>query len=123
MFVRTHMCHAHPVIDERERANLVVPTAQFSSRLNVRQASLHDPAAYFASFLQYRHLISRILGLTIEPSVHLPDTMAAARPDWSSIQDIDVPHSQHGLSQAIDEASFNALLDSALNVQACDLTG
>ena len=53
---------------------------------------------------------------------HLPGAirslaLASARPDWSSIQGIDVPHSQHSLSRAIDEASFDALLDSALSVR------
>ena len=36
-------------------------------RLNVRQASLHAPAAYIASFLQSRPLISRILGHVANP--------------------------------------------------------
>ena len=38
---------------------------------------------------------------------------AAGRPDWESIQDIDVPPFQHSLSRAIHEASFDALLASA----------
>ena len=38
---------------------------------------------------------------------------AAARPEWSSLQDIDVPLRQHVLSRVIDEASFNVLIDSA----------
>ena len=96
--------------------------------LNVRQASLHAPAAYIASFLQSRPLISRILGHAANPPpppppVHLPDTirsqtLASARPDWVSIQDIDVPHRQHCLSRAIDEASFDALLVSAPNTRS-----
>ena len=88
--------------------------------LNVRQALLHAPAAYISSFLQSRPLISRILGHSANPPVHLSDSItslsqASARPDWVSIQDIDVPHSQHSLSRAIDEASFDTLLASAPN--------
>ena len=88
--------------------------------LNVRQALLHAPAAYISSFLQSRPLISRILGHSANPPVHLSDSItslsqASARPDWVSIQVIDVPHSQHSLSRAIDEASFDTLLASAPN--------
>ena len=38
---------------------------------------------------------------------------AAGRPDWESIQDIDVPPFQQSLSRAIHETSFDALLASA----------
>ena len=80
--------------------------------LNLRQASLHAPVAYIASFLQCRPLISSIVGHTAMPPVHLLGAirslaLASARPDWSSMQGIDVPRSQHSLSRAIDEASFD----------------
>ena len=90
--------------------------------LNIRQASLHAPAAYTSSFLQCRSLISQILGHTAKPPVQLTEVIgslarAAARPDWVSTQDIDVPPTQHCLSRAIDEASFDALLASAPNTR------
>ena len=61
-----------------------------------------------------------ILGHAPQQPVHLPDTirslaLAVTRPDWLSIQDIDIPLTQHSLSRAIDEASFDALVDSAPN--------
>ena len=88
--------------------------------LNIRQASLHAPAAYTSSFLQFRSLISQILGHTAKPPVQLTEVIgslarAAARPDWVSTQDIDVPPTQHCLSRTIDEASFDTLLASAPN--------
>ena len=90
--------------------------------LNILQASLHAPAAYTSSFLQCRSLISQILGHTAKPPVQLTEVIgslarAAARPDWVSTQDIDVPPTQHCLSRAIDEASFDALLASAPNTR------
>ena len=77
--------------------------------LNIRRASLHAaPAAYVGSFLQYRSLIASILGHTAQQPVHFPDSnsrlaQAAARPDWVSTQDIDVPPTQHCLSRSIDD--------------------
>ena len=38
---------------------------------------------------------------------------AASRPDWQTLEDIDVPFHQHSLSLAIDEASHQRLLSSA----------
>ena len=59
-----------------------------------------------------------MLGWIAPPPTHLPYSLqslarAAGRPDWESIQDIDVPPFQQSLSRAIDEASFDALLASA----------
>ena len=61
---------------------------------------------------------SSILGHPPATSAHLPQcfvalAIAAARPEWSSLQDIDVPLRQCVLSRVIDEASFNSLIDSA----------
>ena len=53
-----------------------------------------------------------------EPSRHLTSSVsalaeAAKRPEWGSIEDIDVLLRQHALSNCIDEASLNLLLMSA----------
>ena len=87
--------------------------------LNILQASLHAPAAYTSSFLQCRSLISQILGHTAKPPVQLTEVIGslARAADWVSTQDIDVPPTQHCLSRAIDEASFDALLASAPNTR------
>ena len=86
--------------------------------LNLRLASLHAPAAYIGSLHQCQHLVAKIGGKFAPPPSHLADSLqslsrAAGRPDWESIQDIDVPLLQHSLSRAIDAASLDALLASA----------
>ena len=86
--------------------------------LNLRRAMLHAPAAYVGSLHQSNALIADILGHPPATSAHQPQCLvalanAAARPEWSSLQDIDVPLRQHVLSRVIDEASFDALIDSA----------
>ena len=45
--------------------------------LNIRQASLHAPAAYTSSFLQCRSLISQILGHTAKPPVQLTEIIGS----------------------------------------------
>ena len=82
---------------------------------------LHAPAAYVGSLLQSNALIADILGHPPATSAHLPQcfvalAIAAARPEWSSLQDIDVPLRQRVLFRVIDEASFNSLIDSAPNI-------
>ena len=86
--------------------------------LNLRRAMLHAPAAYVGSLHQSNALIADILGHPPATSAHLPQCLvalanAAATPEWSSLQDIDVPLRQYVLSRVIDEASFNAHIDSA----------
>ena len=85
--------------------------------LNIRSASLHAPAAFVSSPDQSRALISRIRN---QPSFssHLARAvsdlaLAAERPDWSSVEEIDVPLRQRPLSRMIDEASYNSLLHLA----------
>ena len=85
--------------------------------LNIRSASLHAPAAFVSSLDQSRALISRIRN---QPSFssHLARAvsdlaLAAERPDWSSVEEIDVPLRQRPLSRMIDEASYNSLLHLA----------
>ena len=89
-----------------------------SGGLNIRRAILHAPAAYIGSFSQAQPLVSGILGPPAKLPPLLPMALgslqqATARPDWVLLQDIDVPLTQHCLSQSIDEASINTLLASA----------
>ena len=91
--------------------------------LSIQRASLHAPAAYIGSYQQCRSLMSSILGHAGHQPVHLSAAItslavAASRLDWESINDIDVPITQHSLSRSIDEASFDALLASAPNTRS-----
>jgi hypothetical protein len=86
--------------------------------LNLRRAALHAPAAYISSLHRSEPLISDILGHSPSPPALLPSCvralgMAASMPDWSSLQNIDVPLHQRTLSRLIDEASFDFLIESA----------
>ena len=86
--------------------------------LNLRQAMFHAPAAYIGSLHQSRSLVSAILGCPPRAPLHLPQCIsalaeAAAKPEWSSLHNIDIPLRQHALSRAIDEATFDALLTSS----------
>ena len=86
--------------------------------LNIRRATLHASAAYIGSLVQTRTLVTRILGRTPAPSPHLDSAVsaladAAKRPDWSSLEEIDVSCRQHPLSCCIDDAAYQQLLDIA----------
>ena len=86
--------------------------------LSLRRAMLHAPAAYVGSLHQSNALTADILGHPPATFAHLSQCLAAlaiatARPEWSSLQDVDVPLRQHALSRVIDESSFDALIDSA----------
>ena len=87
--------------------------------LNLRSASLHAPAAFISSLTQSGSLITRITGQSnVPPSPHLAGAVsdsahAARRPDWSSVEGINVPLHQRSLSRMIDEATHSYLLDSA----------
>ena len=67
---------------------------------------LYVPAAYFSSLYLCRSLVDGILGHSpLTPSV-LPHyisalAVAAARPEWSSPQDLNVPLHQCALSKII----------------------
>ena len=70
------------------------------------------------SFHQSESLISDILGNPAEAPLHLPNAIsalaiAAARPEWVSIESVDVPLQCHSLSRSVDEACFSSLLESA----------
>ena len=87
--------------------------------LNLRSTSLHAPAAFIGSLTQSCSLITRIISQSnVSPSPHLAGAVsdlahAAKRPDWSSVEEIDVPLCQCSLSRIIDEATYSSLLDSA----------
>ena len=71
--------------------------------LNLRRAALHAPAAYISSLHRSEPLISDILGHSPSPPALLPSCvralgMAASMPDWSSLQNIDVPVRQRTYS-------------------------
>ena len=91
--------------------------------LNIRQASLHAPAAFIGSFHQSEPLISEIQGHLARMPQHLPNTIsalakAAAQLEWLSIQCIDVSLHSHSLSRAVDESSYSLLLDSSPDVRS-----
>lgn len=94
--------------------------------LNIRRASLHAPAAYVSSLAQSCGLIDRILEHTPDHSIHLASSIsalsdAAGRPDWVSMDDIDVPLRQRPLSHSIDEATHQVLLSSAPDTRSSAL--
>ena len=86
--------------------------------LNLRLANQHAPAAYVSSVSECGSLAAMILGFPLPPPPLLSDAISslangAAKPEWLTLDDIDVPLHQRHLSHAIDEASFNLLLESA----------
>jgi len=63
--------------------------------LNIRQVVLHAPVSFIGSLHQSEYLIRDILGQPAK-TTHLPQTICAlarpaARPDWTSTANIDVP--------------------------------
>ena len=68
-------------------------------------------------------MVAEILGYTPQASKHLAAAVtllaeSAARPDWASLEEVDVPLQQCSLSHTIDEASFSKLLDSGCDVHS-----
>ena len=91
--------------------------------LNLRSASRHAPAAFLSSYAASLPLVELILGHPPSPSPHTTAVVpalatAAARPDWLSLEDIDVPIRQRHLSLAIDDASRQLLESSAPTTRA-----
>ena len=86
--------------------------------LNLRRASLHAPTAYVGSQAQTSALVTEIHGGVPVPLDDLSGSIvaladAADRPDWSCLEEIDVPQRQGPLSHAVDEAAFNRLLNTS----------
>ena len=91
--------------------------------LSLRSASLHAPADFLASSSASKPLVEQILGHPAGPSPHTSPAVsalatAAAHPEWSSLDDINVPLQQRSLSLSIDEASFQHLLFSAPSIRS-----
>ena len=88
------------------------------SGLVIRWASLHAPAAYISSLKQTSALATEILGKSPVPPTYLRASLsclaeAASRPEWLTIQDIDVPLRQHSFCRSVDIASCHHLLSEA----------
>ena len=86
--------------------------------LGLRQALHHSPAAYIGSWVQCKSLSSGILGHSPPPPSVFPVCVSdlaetAGRPEWLSLQDVDVPLTQRALSKSVDLALSDALLNSA----------
>ena len=86
--------------------------------LNLRRVSLHAPTAYVGSRAQASALVAEIRGGVPVPLNDLSGSIAALadaadRPDWSCLEEIDVPQRQGPLSHAFDEAAFNRLLNTS----------
>ena len=86
--------------------------------VNLRSASLHAPAAFLASSSHSQVLVGKMLGHPPGRFIHTSSavtalSITASRPDWKSLEDIDIPLRQHSLSLAIDEVLHKRLLSSA----------
>lgn len=86
--------------------------------LNIRRASLHAPAAYISSLVQSADLVTLILGHAPPVSPHLLSSIsglstATERPEWTTLEEIDVPLRQRPLCHCIDDAVFIDLLVSS----------
>ena len=91
--------------------------------LNIRHATLYAPAAFIGSIHQSESLVSDILGHPVKAPLHLPYAINAlaksvARPDWISVENIDVLLRSHSLSHSIDDACFSFLVESSSDVRS-----
>ena len=79
-----------------EWAWLKASLSSFRGGLNLRRASLHAPTAYVGSRAQTSALVAEIRGGVPVPLDDLSGSIvaladAADRPDWSCLEEIDVP--------------------------------
>ena len=86
--------------------------------LVLRLGSLHAPVAFLCSVAASLNLVQSILGYhPIAPPQVQDSVLALAEvtkfTSWRSIDDIDVPISQHQLSRTVDEARFDSFLQFA----------
>ena len=91
--------------------------------LGLRSAVIHAPAAYLGSLGHTRSLVEEILGHKPPTLAHVEEAVAslaasAERPEWVSLDTVNVSLAQRPLSQAIDHAGFTRLLDSAPTTRA-----
>ena len=131
-----HIRHAASAFDAVIRATLETilgrPMSEWSwlkaslpsskGGINLRSAALHAPAAFIASAFHSARLMSDMLGqstisfnrlLTALPAL----SEAASRPEWLSLEDVDVRLRQRNLSASIDEATQHRLLSSTSSVR------
>ena len=85
--------------------------------VGLRSAASHASAAYVGSVSQSESLITELIGGSTPP-VDMSEAVAllsssAERPDWSSIEEINISLIQKPLSEAIDKALYARLLESA----------
>ena len=81
------------------------------------------PAAYLDSSVRSAPLVEGLLGHPSPTFVFADETVAfialsSARPDWQSLNDIDVPLCQRSLSAAIDNSVFESLLSFAPSIRS-----
>ena len=100
--------------------NSLLPSSR--GGFNLRCASHHAPAIFVASFHQTLPMVKKILGVKPGTPGCLPSTiaslaLAAGRPIWISVEDIDVPLRQRVLSASIDESNFDRLLATSTTTQ------
>ena len=91
--------------------------------INLRQASLHTPAAFVASSYSSSELVGQLLNQPPGPSSLLASAIpalsaSASRPNWQTLDDIDIPIVQRHFSSAIDEAVHQQLLSSTQSTRA-----
>ena len=89
--------------------------------INLRSAVLRAPAAFIASSHSSKSLVENILGFSPGPSPYMNAAIAAlaavvVRPDWTCLDEVDVPVHQGALSHAIDEALYQNLLSTAPSI-------
>ena len=83
----------------------------------------HAPAAYFSSLSQLAPLVSAILGRDLGTFPHLATTVhllasAADKQHWKNATNIDIPHRYRLLSNIIDKAVYNLLVESAPDMRS-----
>ena len=81
-------------------------------------AHLHAPAIYITSSSSSKQLVESMLGLPPASSSHVCSAVAAAKPEWTDLDNVEVPLRQCQLSHAIDEAVFQRLLCNASSPRA-----
>ena len=91
--------------------------------LNIRHATLYALAAFVGSIHQSESRVSDILGHPVKAPLHLPYAINAlaksvARPDWISVESIDVPLRSHSFSHSIDDACFSFLVESSPDIRS-----
>ena len=71
-------------------------------------------------------MVRKIVGYNFVLPPYVSSTLAAlssaaSRPDWQSLEDIDVPLHQHSLLFTIDKTLFQCLISSASSTHVCAL--